>query len=116
MDSSLIFEVICRSFTTPPLICTKEIDGLIDPINKQLNKYQTKKEKSNSNEINYTSILFLIIGVVIAFLLFMIMIKCKIFTRTELSKDISLNISSAVSRYFAFQDNKDKEKMIEVSA
>ena len=117
MDPQLIFDLICRSFTTPPLVCTNEIKDLVysKPQGEVLDKYK-KNPDTKTNDNNWVSILILIFGVIIAFLLFVIIIKCKIFTRTELSKDITLNISSAVSRYFAFQDKNDNEKMIEVSA
>jgi hypothetical protein len=109
----MVFEIICRSYTTPPEICVKEIKDLTG--NSPLNKHPTKNEKSQENN-NFISILLLTIGIIAAFLLFVLLIKCKIFTRTTIPNDISLNINSAVSRYFAFQDKNDQEKMIEVSA
>lgn len=114
----MVFEFICRSFSAPPDICMKEIKDLNEKRDDDsfANKYSLKNEKSPSKESNYTAFLLLALGILAAFLIFILIIKCKIFTKTAIPNDISLNISSAVSRYFAFQDKNDKEKMIEVSA
>lgn len=118
LDSEMVFEFICRSFAAPPDICFKEIKDLNEKKDDDsfVNKYSLKNEKSPSKESNYTAGLLLALGILAAFLIFILIIKCKIFTKTAIPNDISMNISSAVSRYFAFQDKNDKEKMIEVSA
>ena len=115
----MVFEFICRSYSAPPEICLKEIKDLNEKRRDDdgvVNKYSSKNENSVSTERNYTAVLLLTLGILVAFLLFILIIKCKIFTKTEIPNDISMNINSAVSRYFAFQDKNDKEKMIEVSA
>ena len=120
LDSEMVFEYVCRSFSAPPDICYKEIKDLNEKKgdDSSVNKYSysLKNEKSPSKESNYTAVLLLTLGILAAFLIFVLIIKCKLFTKTAIPNDISMNISSVVSRYFAFQDKNDKEKMIEVSA
>lgn len=119
LDAEVIFETICKSFTSPPEICVKLVSDLKDFKNDEasINKIsKTNDNSSNSDNNLLFAVLILIIGLIAVFILFAFIIKCRIFTKTKLPQEITLNISSTVSRYFAFQDKNDKEKMIEVSA
>lgn len=67
MDPYLIFDLICRSFTNPPLVCKNEVKDLTDsnPQGEPLNKYKKKTDYPTANDSNWVSILILTFGVII---------------------------------------------------
>lgn len=86
---------------------------------KKKPEIEEKNKEISTN--NFQKDLFLLIGSLLIFFILALICFCwairsKIFTKVNLSKDISLNISTVVSNYFAFKDKADSERIVEINA